>query len=210
MKSIFLFGVRHQVVRVIVIQKTLIEYAEKLRQVKAVLEEVIFSQQRTFWNGAERKSLRDLQEGSTEAAEVSPINGFGEIINSLRAVGAGGVGDLDLIKAGRRGRRPMPNNPMPAECKHIDDCVAPLINVAQRNGSYCCNAFKRRESIQCMRTLFASNDRFIRFGTVGICKAICPELSNCSYRPKTYRPNYQKKTENNMPGVEHVKHGALL
>ena len=37
------------------------------------------------------------------------------------------------------------------------------------------------------RTLFASNDRFIRFGTVAICKAICPELSNCSYRPKTYR-----------------------
>ncbi|CAN7103960.1 unnamed protein product, partial [Brassica rapa subsp. narinosa] len=33
-----------QVVRVIVIQKTLIEHAEKFRQVKAV----IFSQQRTF------------------------------------------------------------------------------------------------------------------------------------------------------------------
>ena len=91
------------------------------------------------------------------------------------------------IKAGRRGRRPMPNNPMPAECKHIDDCVAPLINVSQRNNSHCCNAFKSRESIQYMRTLFASNDSFIRFGTVGICKAICPELSNCSYRPKTYR-----------------------
>lgn len=29
--------------------------------------------------------------------KVSPINGFGEIINSLRAVGAGGVGDLDLV-----------------------------------------------------------------------------------------------------------------
>ncbi|WZY95997.1 hypothetical protein YC2023_068326 [Brassica napus] len=37
----------YQVVRVIVIQKTLIEHAEKLRQVKAVLEE-----QRTFWNDA--------------------------------------------------------------------------------------------------------------------------------------------------------------
>ncbi|CAG7900427.1 unnamed protein product, partial [Brassica rapa] len=55
-----------QVVRVIVIQKTLIEHAEKLRQVKVV----IFSQQRTFWNGAWRKFLRDIQEGSTEAAEV--------------------------------------------------------------------------------------------------------------------------------------------
>ncbi|KAH0903848.1 hypothetical protein HID58_043351, partial [Brassica napus] len=54
-----------QVVRVIVIQKTLIEHAEKLREVKAVLEE-----QRTFWNGAGRKFLRDIQEGSTEAAEV--------------------------------------------------------------------------------------------------------------------------------------------
>ncbi|CAF2045029.1 unnamed protein product [Brassica napus] len=32
---------RDQVVRVIVIQKTLIEHAEKLRQVKAVLEEVL-------------------------------------------------------------------------------------------------------------------------------------------------------------------------
>ncbi|CAN7066906.1 unnamed protein product, partial [Brassica oleracea var. botrytis] len=52
-----------QVVRVIVIQKTLIEHAEKLR-------EIIFSQQRTFWNGAGRKFLRDIQEGSTEAAEV--------------------------------------------------------------------------------------------------------------------------------------------
>ncbi|KAG5406996.1 hypothetical protein IGI04_013115 [Brassica rapa subsp. trilocularis] len=31
-----------QVVRVIVIQKTLIEHAEKLRQVKAVLEEVLY------------------------------------------------------------------------------------------------------------------------------------------------------------------------
>ncbi|CAG7884906.1 unnamed protein product, partial [Brassica rapa] len=51
------------VVRVIVIQKTLIEHAEKLRQ-------VIFSQQRTFWNGAGRKFLRDIHEGSTEAAEV--------------------------------------------------------------------------------------------------------------------------------------------
>ncbi|CAN7090707.1 unnamed protein product, partial [Brassica rapa subsp. narinosa] len=53
------------VVRVIVIQKTLIEHVEKLRQVKAVLEE-----QKTFWNGAGRKFLRDIQEGSTEAAEV--------------------------------------------------------------------------------------------------------------------------------------------
>ncbi|CAN7111663.1 unnamed protein product, partial [Brassica rapa subsp. narinosa] len=52
-----------QVVRVIVIQKTLIEHAEKLRL-------VIFSQQRTFWNGAGRKFLRDIQKGSTEAAEV--------------------------------------------------------------------------------------------------------------------------------------------
>ncbi|KAH0904633.1 hypothetical protein HID58_044136 [Brassica napus] len=59
-----------QVVRVIVIQKTLIEHAEKLREVKAVLEEIIFSQQRTFWNGAGRKFLRDIHEGSTEAAEV--------------------------------------------------------------------------------------------------------------------------------------------
>ncbi|KAH0870055.1 hypothetical protein HID58_077077 [Brassica napus] len=59
-----------QVVRVIVIQKTLIEHAEKLREVKAVLEEIIFSQQRTFWNGARRKFLRDIHEGSTEAAEV--------------------------------------------------------------------------------------------------------------------------------------------
>ncbi|KAG5387800.1 hypothetical protein IGI04_029341 [Brassica rapa subsp. trilocularis] len=49
---VFLFLYVDQVVRVIVIQKTLIEHAEKLRQVKAVLEEVIFSQQRTFWNGA--------------------------------------------------------------------------------------------------------------------------------------------------------------
>ncbi|CAN7029865.1 unnamed protein product [Brassica rapa subsp. trilocularis] len=45
------------------IQKTLIEHAEKLRQVKAVLEE-------NLWNGAGRKFLRDIQEGSTEAAEV--------------------------------------------------------------------------------------------------------------------------------------------
>ncbi|KAH0923060.1 hypothetical protein HID58_023078 [Brassica napus] len=58
------------VVRLIVIQKTLIEHADKLCQVKAVLEEVIFSQQRTFWNGAGRKFLRDIQEGSTEAAEM--------------------------------------------------------------------------------------------------------------------------------------------
>ncbi|KAH0929257.1 hypothetical protein HID58_014984 [Brassica napus] len=58
------------VVRVIVIQKTLIEHAEKLRQVKAVLEEVIFTQQKTFWNGAERKFLREIHEGSTKAAEV--------------------------------------------------------------------------------------------------------------------------------------------
>ncbi|KAG5410209.1 hypothetical protein IGI04_006528 [Brassica rapa subsp. trilocularis] len=36
---VFLFLYVDQVVRVIVIQKTLIEYAEKLRQVKAVLEE---------------------------------------------------------------------------------------------------------------------------------------------------------------------------
>ncbi|CAN7139586.1 unnamed protein product [Brassica rapa subsp. narinosa] len=67
---VFLFLYVDQVVRVIVIQKTLIEHAEKLRQVKAVLEEVIFSQQRTFWNGAGRKFLRDIQECSTEAAEV--------------------------------------------------------------------------------------------------------------------------------------------
>ncbi|CAN7015643.1 unnamed protein product [Brassica rapa subsp. trilocularis] len=40
---VFLFLYVDQVVRVIVIQKTLIEHAEKLRQVKAVLEE-----QRTF------------------------------------------------------------------------------------------------------------------------------------------------------------------
>ncbi|KAL0678911.1 hypothetical protein Bca4012_006892 [Brassica carinata] len=67
---VFLFLYVDQVVIVIVIQKTLIEHAEKLRQVKAVLEEVIFSQQRTFWNGAGRKFLRDIHEGSTEAAEV--------------------------------------------------------------------------------------------------------------------------------------------
>ncbi|CAN6892151.1 unnamed protein product [Brassica oleracea] len=67
---VFLFLNVDQVVRVIVIQKTLIEHAEKFRQVKAVLEEVIFSQQRTFWNGAGRKFLRDIQKGSTEAAEV--------------------------------------------------------------------------------------------------------------------------------------------
>ncbi|KAL0770991.1 hypothetical protein Bca101_036142 [Brassica carinata] len=67
---VFLFLYVDQVVRVIVIQKTLIEHAEKLREVKAVLEEIIFSQHRTFWNGARRKFLRDIQEGSTEAAEV--------------------------------------------------------------------------------------------------------------------------------------------
>ncbi|CAN7094410.1 unnamed protein product [Brassica rapa subsp. narinosa] len=67
---VFFFLYVDQVVRVIVIQKTLIEHDEKLRQVKAVLEEIIFSQQRTFWNGAGRKFLRDIQEGSTEAAEV--------------------------------------------------------------------------------------------------------------------------------------------
>ncbi|CAN6847829.1 unnamed protein product [Brassica oleracea] len=61
---VFLFLYVDQVVIVIVIQKTLIEHAEKLRQVKAVLE------QRTFWNGAGRKFLRDIHEGSTEAAEV--------------------------------------------------------------------------------------------------------------------------------------------
>ena len=38
---VFLFLYVDQVVRVIVIQKTLIEHAEKLRQVKAVLEEVL-------------------------------------------------------------------------------------------------------------------------------------------------------------------------
>ncbi|CAN6810130.1 unnamed protein product, partial [Brassica oleracea] len=63
---VFLFLNVDQVVRVIVIQKTLIEHAEKFRQVKSV----IFSQQRTFWNGAGRKFLRDIQKGSTEAAEV--------------------------------------------------------------------------------------------------------------------------------------------
>ncbi|CAF1779185.1 hypothetical protein Bca4012_045800 [Brassica carinata] len=67
---VFLFLYVDQVVRVIVIQKTLIEHAEKLREVKAVLEEIIFSHQRTFWNGAGRKFLMDIQEGSTEAAEV--------------------------------------------------------------------------------------------------------------------------------------------
>ncbi|CAN6814141.1 unnamed protein product [Brassica oleracea var. botrytis] len=63
---VFLFLYVDQVVRVIVIQKTLIEHAEKLHEVKAI----IFSQQRTFWNDAERKFLRDIHEGSTEAAEV--------------------------------------------------------------------------------------------------------------------------------------------
>ncbi|CAN6931676.1 unnamed protein product [Brassica oleracea] len=61
---VFLFLYVDQVVRVIVIQKTLIEHAEKLRQVKAVLEE------RTFWNGAWRKFFREIHEGSTEVAEV--------------------------------------------------------------------------------------------------------------------------------------------
>ncbi|CAN7134124.1 unnamed protein product [Brassica rapa subsp. narinosa] len=62
---VFLFLYVDQVVRLIVIQKTLIEHAEKLRQIKAVLEE-----QRTFWKGTGKKFLRDIQEGSTEAAEV--------------------------------------------------------------------------------------------------------------------------------------------
>ncbi|WZY88667.1 hypothetical protein YC2023_045402 [Brassica napus] len=60
------------VVRVIVIQKTLIEHVEKLRQVKAVLEEVIFSQQRTFWNGAGRKFLRDIQEAQQQEPDFEP------------------------------------------------------------------------------------------------------------------------------------------
>ncbi|CAN6928282.1 unnamed protein product [Brassica oleracea] len=62
---VLLFLYVDQVVIVIAIQKTLIEHAEKLRQNKAVLEE-----QKTFWNGAERKFLTDIHEGSTEAAEV--------------------------------------------------------------------------------------------------------------------------------------------
>ncbi|CAN6859145.1 unnamed protein product [Brassica oleracea] len=69
----FLFLYVDQVVIVIVIQKTLIEHAEKLRQHYAffyLIHGVIFSQQRTFWNGAWRKFLRDIHEGSTEAAEV--------------------------------------------------------------------------------------------------------------------------------------------
>ncbi|CAN7092188.1 unnamed protein product [Brassica rapa subsp. narinosa] len=53
---VFFFLYVDQVVRVIVIQKTLIEHIEKLRQVKAV----IFSQQRTFWNSAGRKFFRDI------------------------------------------------------------------------------------------------------------------------------------------------------
>ncbi|WZZ05790.1 hypothetical protein YC2023_091711 [Brassica napus] len=53
-----------QVVRVIVIQKTL----NMVRNLEEV--EVIFSQQRIFWNGAGRKFFRDIQESSTEAAEV--------------------------------------------------------------------------------------------------------------------------------------------
>ncbi|KAH0896788.1 hypothetical protein HID58_046356 [Brassica napus] len=48
-----------------------LEHAEKLRQVKAVLEE-----QRTFWNGAGRKFLRDIQEGSTETAEAEELGRF--------------------------------------------------------------------------------------------------------------------------------------
>ncbi|CAN6860878.1 unnamed protein product [Brassica oleracea] len=71
---IFLFLYVDQVVIVIVIQKTLIEHAEKLRQLALcifyLIHGVIFSQQRTFWNGAGRKFLRDIHEGSTEAAEV--------------------------------------------------------------------------------------------------------------------------------------------
>ncbi|KAL0642525.1 hypothetical protein Bca4012_040815 [Brassica carinata] len=62
---VFLFLYVDQVVIVIVIQKTLIEHAEKLRQVKTVIEE-----QRTFWNDAGRKFIRDKHEGSTESAEV--------------------------------------------------------------------------------------------------------------------------------------------
>ncbi|CAN7099128.1 unnamed protein product [Brassica rapa subsp. narinosa] len=62
---VFLFFYVDQVVRVIVIQKTLIEHAEKLRQVKAVLEEVLY-----YFLSLWRKFLRDIQEGSTEAAEV--------------------------------------------------------------------------------------------------------------------------------------------
>ncbi|CAG7896211.1 unnamed protein product, partial [Brassica rapa] len=60
---VFLFLYVDQVVRVIVIQKTLIEHAEKFRQVKAVLEENLL-------DDAGRKFLRDIQEGSTEAVEV--------------------------------------------------------------------------------------------------------------------------------------------
>ncbi|KAG2242052.1 hypothetical protein Bca52824_096108, partial [Brassica carinata] len=56
-----------QVVRVIVIQKTLIEHAEKLREVKAVLEEIIFSQRENLLEWRRRKFLVDIQEGSTKA-----------------------------------------------------------------------------------------------------------------------------------------------
>ncbi|KAH0934855.1 hypothetical protein HID58_011972 [Brassica napus] len=77
-----------QVVRVIVIQKTLINMLRSFAKLKKFLKRffstfslfveycpgkyyiVIFSQQRTFWNGAVKKFLRDIQEGSTEAAEV--------------------------------------------------------------------------------------------------------------------------------------------
>ncbi|KAH0940356.1 hypothetical protein HID58_007817 [Brassica napus] len=69
------------------------EHAEKLRQVKVVLEEilypgkVIFSQQRTFWNGAERKFLMNIQEGSTEAAEAKKK----ETVETLMILKYGGV-----------------------------------------------------------------------------------------------------------------------
>ncbi|KAL0656138.1 hypothetical protein Bca4012_076722 [Brassica carinata] len=61
---VFLFLYVDQVVRVIVIQKTLnmLRSFAKLKQ--------FLKRQRTFWNGAWRKFLRDTQEGSTETAEV--------------------------------------------------------------------------------------------------------------------------------------------
>ncbi|KAH0843400.1 hypothetical protein HID58_092068, partial [Brassica napus] len=64
------------------------EHAEKLRQVKVVLEE-----QRTFWNGAERKFLMNIQEGSTEAAEAKKK----ETVEALMILKYGGV----LTHAGR-------------------------------------------------------------------------------------------------------------
>ncbi|WZY98244.1 hypothetical protein YC2023_070573 [Brassica napus] len=61
---VFLFLYVDQVVRVIVIEKALnmLRSFAKLKQ--------FLKRQRTFWNGAGRKFLRDIQEGLTEATEM--------------------------------------------------------------------------------------------------------------------------------------------